>query len=52
MYGSDQSASLEPDGLRRMVRNLRDIEKILGDGKKRIWKSELPAKTKLRKIFS
>ena len=52
MYGSDQSASLEPDGLRRMVRNLRDIEKILGDSKKRIWKSELPAKTKLRKIFS
>ena len=51
MYGSDQSASLEPDGLRRMVRNLRDIEKILGDGKKRIWKSELPAKKKLRKNF-
>ncbi len=51
MYGSDQAASLEPEGLRRMVRDIRDLEKILGDGKKRIWKSELPAKTKLRKIF-
>ena len=52
MYGSDQAASLEPEGLRRMVRDIRDLEKVLGDGKKRIWKSELPAKTKLRKIFA
>ncbi len=52
MYGSDQAASLEPEGLRRMVRDIRDLEKILGDGKKRIWKSELPAKNKLRKIFA
>ena len=52
MYGSDQAASLEPEGLRRMVRDIRDLEKILGNGKKRIWKSELPAKTKLRKIFA
>ena len=49
MYGSDQSASLEPEGLRRMIRDVRSIEKILGDGKKRIWKSELLAKNKLRK---
>jgi N-acetylneuraminate synthase len=52
MYGSDQAASLEPEGLHRMVRDIRDLEKVLGDGKKRIWKSELPAKTKLRKIFA
>jgi N-acetylneuraminate synthase len=52
MYGSDQAASLEPEGLHRMVRDVRDLEKVLGDGKKRIWKSELPAKTKLRKIFA
>tara|TARA_Y100001936_G_scaffold32608_1_gene30566 strand:+ start:3293 stop:4126 length:834 start_codon:yes stop_codon:yes gene_type:complete len=52
MYGSDQTASLEPEGLRRMVRDIRDLEKILGDGKKRIWESELTAKTKLRKIFA
>jgi len=51
MYGSDQPSSLEPDGLRRLVRNIRELEKILGDGKKHVWNSELPAKNKLRKIF-
>ena len=50
MYGSDQAASLEPEGLFRLVRDLRSIEKILGDGKKRIWDSELPAKEKLRQL--
>ncbi len=52
MYGSDQAASLEPGGLFRLVRDLREIEKILGDGKKRIWDSELPAKEKLRQILT
>ncbi len=51
MYGSDQSASLEYSGLRRMVRDIRKVEKILGDGKKRIWNSELSAQKKLREIF-
>jgi N-acetylneuraminate synthase len=48
MYGSDQSASLEPEGLIRMVRDVRLIEKILGNGKKTIWDSEKPAMKKLR----
>ena len=52
MYGSDQAASLEPGGLFRLVRDLRQIENILGDGKKRIWDSELPAKEKLRQILT
>ena len=52
MYGSDQAASLEPDGLHRMVRDIRTVEKILGDGKKRIWDSEKPAQKKLREIFA
>jgi N-acetylneuraminate synthase len=52
MYGSDQAASLEPGGLFRLVRDLREIENILGDGKKRIWDSELPAKEKLRQILT
>ena len=51
MYGSDQSASLEPEGLFRLVRDLRTVEKIIGDGKKRIWDSELPARKKLREVF-
>ena len=51
MYGSDQAASLEPEGLFRMVRDIRNLSKILGDGKKRIWDSELPAQKKLREIL-
>ena len=51
MYGSDQAASLEPEGLFRLVRDLRALEKIVGDGKKRIWDSEIPAKKKLREIL-
>ena len=51
MYGSDQSASLEKAGLIRMVRDIRLVESILGDGKKKIWNSELPAQKKLRQIF-
>ena len=51
MYGSDQAASLGPEGLFRLVRDVRAIDKILGDGKKRIWDSELPVKKKLREIL-
>ena len=52
MYGSDQAASLEPDGMYRMVRDIRLVDKILGDGKKTIWKSEEPAMQKLRQILA
>jgi len=48
MYGSDQAASLEPSGLKRMIRDVKNVEEILGDGKKRIWDSEIPVKKKLR----
>ena len=51
MYGSDQAASLEPPGLIRLVRDIRELDFILGDGKKIIWDSELPAQKKLREIF-
>jgi len=50
LYGSDQVASLEPLGWMRLVRDIRSIKQVLGDGKKRIWDSELPAKEKLRKF--
>ena len=43
-----KSASLEPAGIRRLVRDVRGIETILGDGKKRVWNSELAAQNKLR----
>ena len=51
MYGSDQAASLEAPGLLRMVKDIRDLDDILGNGKKRIWDSEKPAMKKLREIF-
>ena len=50
-YGNEQAASLEPLGLQKMVKDVRLVEDILGDGKKRIWDSELPAMKKLRERF-
>ena len=51
MYGSDQSESLEYAGLERMIRDVRLVHSILGDGVKKIWDSEIPAMKKLR-IYS
>ena len=50
MYGSDQAASLEPQGLERLVRDIRRIDNILGDGVKRVWPSEIPVMKKLRNL--
>ena len=49
MYGSDQAASLEPRGLQVLVRDLKEIPLILGDGIKKVYDSELPIIKKLRK---
>jgi len=51
LYGHDQSASLEFTGLQRLARDIRLIDKILGDGKKRIYDSEFKAMAKLRQVF-
>jgi len=48
MYGSDQAASLERDGLFRLVRDIRRVDIVLGDGKKKVWDSEKSAMKKLR----
>lgn len=50
MYGSDQAASVEPGGLIRLVRDIRIIEKALGDGVKRVTKAEESIKAKLRPL--
>ena len=52
MYGSDQPASLEPPGLYRLVKDIRDIDGIMGDGVKRIWDSEKSSMGKLRQNFN
>ena len=48
MYGSDQSASVEPSGLRQLVGAVRKIEMAMGDGVKRIIDDEVPIAKKLR----
>ena len=48
MWGTDQGASIEFSGLRRLVRDLSLIDKWLGDGIKRLYESEIPVKKKLR----
>lgn len=51
MWGSDQAASVEPHGFARLVRDIRVIEKAMGDGVKRIYDSELPIREKLRRVY-
>ncbi len=48
MWGSDQAASVEPAGLMRLVRDIRVIEKALGDGIKVVYESEMSARKRLR----
>lgn len=52
MWGSDQAASVEIGGLMRLVSNIRDIEKALGDGVKRVYAGEIPQIQKLRRVKS
>ena len=48
MYGSDQSASLEPQGWRNLIGSVRKIPEAMGDGIKRILDEELLIAKKLR----
>ena len=48
MYGSDQAASIEPQGLRHLVDSVRKIEMAMGDGKKEIIPAEVSVAEKLR----
>jgi N-acetylneuraminate synthase len=50
MWGSDQAASVEPQGLMRLVRDIRVIEAALGDGAKRVTEAEVPIMQKLRRV--
>ncbi|WP_419663641.1 NeuB: N-acetylneuraminate synthase [Desulfosarcina variabilis str. Montpellier] len=50
MWGSDQAASVEPHGMKRMVSYVRAVEAAMGDGEKRVWESEVPVRQKLRRI--
>jgi N-acetylneuraminate synthase len=50
MWGSDQAASLEPNGITRLVRDIRLVEQSLGDGVKRVVERERPIIQKLRRV--
>ena len=49
-WGSDQAASLEMAGLYHLVRDIRQVPNLLGDGKKVVYSRELPIIEKLRRI--
>jgi spore coat polysaccharide biosynthesis protein SpsF len=49
MWGTDQAASVEILGMYRLVKDIRDIEKAMGDGIKRVYPSEMSVREKLRR---
>ncbi|WP_421866751.1 N-acetylneuraminate synthase family protein [Motiliproteus sp.] len=49
MWGSDHAASLEPQGLRRLVRDIRDFKVAQGDGIIELLDTERPIAEKLRR---
>ena len=50
MWGTDQAASLEPNGMHRLIRDIRLVETAMGDGVKRVLDRELPIMEKLRRV--
>jgi N-acetylneuraminate synthase len=50
MWGSDQAASLEPNGISKIVSYVRIVEQSLGDGVKRVLEREHPIIKKLRRV--
>ena len=51
MWGSDQAASVEPQGFERLVKYIRVVEQALGDGVKRVYDSEMPVRNRLRRVL-
>ncbi len=49
MWGSDQAASVELDGLKRLMNGVRDVQASLGDGVKRVLEGEAKQAKKLRR---
>lgn len=49
MWGTDQMCSVEPHGLIKLVKGIRELEMALGDGVKKITEGEKLVRDKLRK---
>jgi N-acetylneuraminate synthase len=52
MWGSDHAASVEPQGMHKLVRDIRDVETAIGDGIKRVYESEMGPLKKLRRFIT
>ena len=52
MWGSDHAASLEPEGLFKLIRDVRQVPDMMGDGVKLIYEDEKPIIKKLRRVKS
>ena len=48
MWGTDQMCSVEPQGLIKLVRGVRELEQAIGDGMKVVTEKEKPIREKLR----
>ena len=49
MWGTDQMCSVEPQGLIKLVRGIKELNNALGDGVKVVTETEKPIREKLRK---
>ena len=48
MWGTDQSSSIEPQGMDKLYKQINTVKLHLGDGKKKVYESELSSRKKLR----
>lgn len=48
MWGTDQASSIEPQGMDKLYRQIQSVSYTLGDGRKKVYVSELPIRKKLR----
>lgn len=48
MWGTDHMSSVEPQGLIKLVKGIRELEDAYGDGVIRVTDSQIPIRTKLR----
>jgi N-acetylneuraminate synthase len=49
MWGSDHAASLEPNGINKLVRDIRLVEAAMGDGNKKVCEREIAMIARLRR---
>ena len=48
LWGTDQSSSLEIDGMDKLIRRISTVKEIMGNGDKKLSESEIEVKNRLR----